>query len=192
MSGFAKTISRIAVSVCLLSLTAGLAKAAEPKDPVVTLMAVNDGVEGNSEATGSFDDMLLDTIYSQAFARIYRMAALSDELLDQQGYLTGQDEVVPSQDPCEMKDLKIVEGKPVGEVWPVEVFYDVSSCWGNPVDMSKPALHFQVVRENDRYVIDNFWNEGYDGGRLETSVKTRFADLVKDNVDIMLRLRPGE
>ncbi|MFN7011791.1 MAG: hypothetical protein ACK4PN_17355 [Allorhizobium sp.] len=177
---------RLPMLILMAALAGGTAEAAEPQDPVVTLMKVADGIEGNSEATGYFDDVLLQSIYSQSFAQIYRMAALGDELLDMQGEMTGQDEVVVSQDPCEMKDLKIVAGKPKGEVIPVEVFFDVSSCWGHKPDMTTPALHFHVTEEDGRYVIDNFWNSDYQDGRLETSVKARFADLVKSDVQLML------
>lgn len=177
---------RLPLLILMAALAGGTAEAAEPQDPVVTLMQVADGIEGNSEATGYFDDVLLQSIYSHSFAQIYRMAALGDELLDMQGEMTGQDEVVVSQDPCEMKDLKIVAGKPKGEVIPVEVFFDVSSCWGHKPDMTVPALHFHVIEEDGRYVIDNFWNSDYQDGRLETSVKARFADLVKSDVRLML------
>ncbi len=177
---------RLPMLILMAALAGGAAEAAEPQDPVVTLMKVADGIEGNSEATGYYDEILLQSIYSQSFAQIYRMAALGDELLDLQGEMTGQDEVVVSQDPCEMKDLKIVAGKPKGAVTPVEVFFDVSSCWGNKPDMTKPALYFHVIEEDGRYVIDNFWNSDYEDGRLETSVKARFADLVKSDVQLML------
>lgn len=175
------------VATGLLTVFSGVpAMADEPVDPVIALMKVADGIEGNSEATGYYDEVLLQSIYSQSFVQIYRMAALSDALLDMQGEMTGQDEVVVSQDPCEMKNLKIVAAKRKGVVVRVEVFFDVSSCWGNKPDMTVPALHVHVIQENGRYVIDNFWNDDYRDGRLETSVKARFADLVKSDVDLML------
>ncbi|SMC80975.1 hypothetical protein [Rhizobium sp. RU36D] len=178
--------------VLMMVLTAGAAHAAGPTDPVVTLMNVADGIEGNSEANGYYDEVLLQSIYSLSFVQTYRMAALSDELLDMGGMMTGQDEVVVSQDPCEMKGLKIVAGKPNADVTPVEVFFDVSSCWGNKPDMTKPALYFHVIQEDGRYVIDNFWNADYNKGQMSTSVKARFADLVKSNVDLMSAGAPAQ
>ena len=174
------------------SLVAGAAQAGEPQDPVVALMKVADGIEGNSAASDYFDEMLLTSIYSRSFAQIYRMAALGDELLDMQGFMTGQDEVVVSQDPCEMKDLRIVTGKPTGDRVPVDVYFDVSSCWGQKPDMKEPALRFHVIQEDGRYVIDNFWNADYQDGRLETSVKARYADLVRSDIDHMLKGFKGE
>lgn len=185
----AEISARIGAAIGLATLSvlaAGPAAAAEPIDPVVTLMKVADGIEGNSEAADYYDEVLLRSIYSRSFVQIYRMAALGDDLLDMQGEMTGQDEVVVSQDPCEMKDLRIVAGQPKGEVIPVEVFFDVSSCWGNTPDMTKPALYVHVIEEDGRYVIDNFWNSDDGEGRLETSVKARFADLVKSDVNLML------
>ncbi|NKN36552.1 hypothetical protein HFC70_09300 [Agrobacterium sp. a22-2] len=173
-------------------LAGGVVQAAEPQDPVVTLMKVADGIEGNSEATDYYDEVLLTSIYSRSFARIYRMAALGDDLLDLQGVMTGQDEVVVSQDPCPMRDLKIVAGKPKEDVVPVAVYFDVSSCWGNKPDMAQPALSFHVIKEDGRYVIDNFWNSDYQDGRLETSVKVKYADLAKSEIDHMLKGFDGE
>lgn len=178
---------KLSVLVLGFALIGGLAEAGQPQDPVVTLMKVADGIEGNSEATDYFDEVLLNSIYTKSFSQVYRMAALSDQLLDLQGVMTGQDEVVVSQDPCEMKDLKIVAGKAKDAVVPVEVFFDVSSCWGHKPDMTQPALRFHVVEQDGRYVIDNFWNSDYQNGDPETSVKARFASLVKDNVDMMVR-----
>ncbi|MBD3805444.1 MAG: hypothetical protein IE919_19760, partial [Thioclava sp.] len=90
-------------SAALFVASAGIGFANEPQDPVVALMAVVDGIEGNSEANDYFDEVLLTSIYSESFVQVYRMAALGDQLLDLQGEMTGQDEVVVSQDPCEMK-----------------------------------------------------------------------------------------
>lgn len=174
------------------SLAGGMAQAAEPQDPVATLMKVADGIEGNSQATDYYDEVLLTSIYSRSFSQIYRMAALGDDLLDLQGVMTGQDEVVVSQDPCPMRDLRIVAGKPKGDVVPVAVYYDVSSCWGNKPDMTEPALRFHVIEEDGRYVIDNFWNSDYQDGRLETSVKVKYADLAKSEIDHMLKGYDGE
>lgn len=172
--------------VLVMTLTASAAHAAQPTDPVSVLMKVADGIEGNSEASGYYDEVLLQSIYSRSFAQIYRMASLGDELLDMGGEMTGQDEIVVSQDPCEMKGLKIVAGKPKGDVTPVQVFFDVSSCWGDKPDMTKPAVYFHVIKEDGRFVIDNFWNNDYQNGRLDTSVKARFADLVGSQINLML------
>ncbi len=178
-----------AFSMALLVASAGIGFANEPQDPVVALMAVVDGIEGNSEANDYFDEVLLTSIYSESFVQVYRMAALGDQLLDLQGEMTGQDEVVVSQDPCEMKDLKIVPRPAKDKVTPVDVYFDVSSCWGNDPHLDQPSLTVHVISENGRYVIDNFWNSDYDGGRLETSVKVKFAALAKRYVDDMLTSR---
>ncbi|HLP70535.1 MAG TPA: hypothetical protein VK181_23765 [Rhizobium sp.] len=178
-----------AFSMALLVASAGAAFANEPQDPVAALMAVADGIEGNSEASDYFDEVLLTSIYSASFAAVYRMAALGDQLLDLQGEMTGQDEVVVSQDPCEMEELKIVPRPAKDKVTPVDVYFDVSSCWGNDPHLDRPSLTVHVISENGRYVIDNFWNSDYDGGRPETSVKAKFAALAKRYVDDMLTSR---
>lgn len=177
----------LTATLLVASVTSAFAN--EPRDPVVALMAVADGIEGNSEASDYFDEVLLTSIYSASFAQVYRMAVLGDQLLDLQGEMTGQDEVVVSQDPCEMKDLKIVPRPAKDKVTPVDVYFDVSSCWGNDPHLDQPSLTVHVVSENGRYVIDNFWNSDYDGGRLETSVKAKFAALAKQYVDDMLTSR---
>lgn len=179
----------VVFSAALFVASAASAFANEPQDPVVALMAVADGIEGNSEASDYFDEVLLTSIYSESFAQVYRMAALGDQLLDLQGEMTGQDEVVVSQDPCEMKDLKIVPRPAKEKVTPVDVYFDVSSCWGNDPHLDQPSLTVHVISENGRYVIDNFWNSNYHDGRLETSVKAKFAALAKRYVDDMLTSR---
>ncbi|WP_416796876.1 hypothetical protein [Ciceribacter azotifigens] len=179
----------VVFSVAFLVASAGAAFANEPQDPVAALMAVADGIEGNSEASDYFDEVLLTSIYSESFAQVYRMAALGDQLLDMGGEMTGQDEVIVSQDPCEMKDLKIVPRPAKDKVTPVEVFFDVSSCWRHDPHLDRPSLLVHVISENGRYVIDNFWNGDYDGGRFETSVKAKFAALAKRYVDDMLTSR---
>ncbi|GEO83171.1 MULTISPECIES: hypothetical protein [Alphaproteobacteria] len=181
-------MKRLVVVMAMWTLSAwSTALAADPADPVKALMAVADGVEGNSPASDYYDEVLLKSIYSKSFVQVYRMAALGDELLDLQGVMTGQDEVVVSQDPCEMKDLKIVTGPGRDGFIPVKVYFDISSCWGHKPNLREPSLWFHVVTEDDRYVIDNFWNSDYQNGRLETSVKARYADLVKTDIDMMLK-----
>lgn len=176
----------VVFSAALFVASAASAFANEPQDPVVALMAVADGIEGNSEASDYFDEVLLTSIYSASFVHVYRMAALGDQLLDLQGEMTGQDEVVVSQDPCEMKELKIVPRPAKDEVTPVEVYFDVSSCWGHDPHLDRPSLLVHVISENGRYVIDDFWNSDNIDGRPETSVKAKFAELAKRYVDDML------
>lgn len=173
-------------SLCLAIVLAGLPAqvlSADAAYPVKVLMSVAGWKGADAPAVNAndyFDDSLLSTIYSQSFVEVYRLAQKTDELQDGSGYMTGYDVVIGGQDSCELKDVRIEAAQKSGNVTPVSVYFDATSCFGQKPDMSKPKIVFHVIEEDGRSVIDNFWNRDYQGGDVSTSVKNEYADLTRD------------
>lgn len=122
-------VVRIApVLLTLFIATSSLA--ADPADPVKTLMVVA-GWTGEGapkvEAQDYFDETLLASIYSASFVEVYRIAQQVDELSDGQGYMTGYDVVIGGQDSCPLKDVRIETRPAVGVFTPVAVYLDAVS-----------------------------------------------------------------
>ena len=172
------------VSAVFLSPEA--AKADDPTLPVRQVMAVAGLTDPKIEPPledGYFNDVYLETIYSKSFANVYRMARYGDELGDNQGYLLGFDVVVGGQDSCPLKDGRFEVLPQKGQVIPIAVYFDAVSCWGWTPDLKTPNTIFHVIREDDRFVIDDFWSDEYNGGDAATSIKRQFADLAKGQID---------
>jgi hypothetical protein len=169
-------------------LLAAPAFAADPTDPVKTVMAVAGWAgEGATtvEANGYFDETLLASIYSSSFVEVYRLAQKVDELQDGQGYMTGYDEVIGGQDSCPLKDVRFETRPAVGAVTPVVVYFDAVSCFGQTPNLKEPSTIFHVIQQDGRYVIDNFWNHDYEAGKIDTSVKAEYAALTHAYLDFL-------
>ncbi|KQW28686.1 hypothetical protein ASE36_09295 [Rhizobium sp. Root274] len=170
-------------------LLAPPAFSADPVDPVRTVMAVA-GWQGEGQpavdAQDYFDENLLGSIYSASFVEVYRLAQKVDELQDGQGYMTGYDVVIGGQDSCPLKDVRFETRPAIGAVTPVAVYFDASSCFGNPPNLKEPMTIFHVIEQNGRYVIDNFWNHDYGADKLDTSVKAEYAALTHAYLDFLV------
>lgn len=177
----AQMLPRIVLAAAgLLSIQVSVVVAADVSEPVRRLMAVAGWTgEGapKSEADDYFAETLLGSIYSESFVDVYRVALKVDELSGDQGYMTGYDVVIGGQDSCPLKDVRVEALPPVGAVTPVAVYFDAVSCWGHVADLKTPQTIFHVIEENGRPVIDNFWNDAYRNGAVETSVKAEYANL---------------
>jgi hypothetical protein len=163
--------------------------AADPADPVKTLMVVA-GWTGEGapkvEAQDYFDETLLASIYSASFVEVYRIAQEVDELSDGQGYMTGYDVVIGGQDSCPLKDVRIETRPAVDAVTAVAVYLDAVSCFGQTPNLKEPNTVFHVIEQDGRYVIDNFWNHDYAAGKTETSVKAEYAALTHSYLDFLV------
>lgn len=184
MLKFIRVLSLLAPSLLALPTLA-----ADPVDPVKTLMAVA-GWTGDGappvEAKHYFDETLLASIYSASFVEVYRIAQKVDELSDGQGYMTGYDEVIGGQDSCPLKDVRFETRPAVDGVTPIAVYFDAVSCFDQTPDLTKPNTIFHVVEQDGRYVIDNFWSRDYEGGKLDSSVKADYADLTHSYLNFLL------
>ncbi|MDH4439340.1 MAG: hypothetical protein QE284_03045 [Rhizobium sp.] len=170
-------------------LLAEPAFASDPTDPVKTVMAVAGWTDEGAttvEANGYFDETLLASIYSLSFVEVYRLAQKVDELRDGQGYMTGYDEVIGGQDSCPLKDVRFETLPAVGAVTPVAVYLDGVSCFGQTPNLKEPNTIFHVIQQDGRYVIDNFWNHGYEAGKIDTSVKAEYAGLTHAYLDFLV------
>jgi hypothetical protein len=180
--------TRIAVVLAAV-LAAVPAFASDPTDPVKTLMVVA-GWTGEGaptvEAQNYFDESLIASIYSTSFVEVYRLAQKVDELQDGQGYMTGYDEVIGGQDSCPLKDVRFETRPAVGAVTPVAVYLDAVSCFGQTPKLKEPNTIFHVIHQDGRYVIDNFWNHGYEAGKIDTSVKAEYAGLTHAYLDFLV------
>lgn len=174
------------LAVVLLSTAAF---AADPADPVKTLMAAA-GWHGDGaptvDAEDYFDESLLSSIYSASFVEVYRLAQKVDELSDGQGYMTGYDVVIGGQDSCPLKDVRIETRPVVDLVTPVAVYFDAVSCFGQTPNLKEASTIFHVVQQDGRYVIDNFWNHDHASGQIETSVKAEYAALTHSYLDFLV------
>ena len=181
-------VLRIAFTLMPL-LVATSTFAADPADPVKTLMAVA-GWHGEGapsvEAQDYFDEQLLETIYSASLVEVYRLAQKVDELQDGQGDMTGYDVVIGGQDSCPLKDVRFEMRPAVGAVTPVAVYFDAVSCFGQTPNLKEPNTIFHVVDQDGRYVIDNFWNHNYAAGKIDTSVKAEYAALTHAYLDFLV------
>ena len=73
------------------------------------------------------------------------------------------DPIVSGQDSCSLKDLKIVPAAPAGGRTDVAVTFDNISCLEDPGDRKPAELHFIVVEEKGRAVIDDILRGGEQG-----------------------------
>lgn len=183
-------LTSVRIAVALASILVSLpALANDATDPVRAVMAVA-GWHGEGqpsvEAQDYFDEKLLGTIYSASFVEVYRLAQKVDELQDGQGYMTGYDVVIGGQDSCPLKDVRFETRPPVGAAIPVAVYFDAMSCFGQKPDLKEPNTIFHVIEQDGRYVIDNFWNRDYAGGKAETSVKAEYAALTHAYLDFLV------
>lgn len=142
------------------------ARAAEPAAPVTEIM--QEAVKGWAEEAPQqgedyFSPSRLGRIYSRAFAQTYQAAA-KFPAYDEGDSPFGYDVIVSGQDSCSLKDLSILSGPDMAGKSDVKVTFDNTHCFGDRAADWKPAeLHFIVIEEDGRSVIDDIVRAGETG-----------------------------
>ncbi|SER46361.1 hypothetical protein [Rhizobium sp. NFR03] len=149
----------------LFALAGTAALAADATAPVKEIMTeAQNGWSENpvGEPRDYFDDERLGRIYSQDFVRVYKDATRFPAFEDGDSPLD-YDPIVSGQDSCSLKDLKIVPATPATGHTDVAVTFDNISCLEDPGDRKPAELHFIVVEEKGRAVIDDILRGGERG-----------------------------
>ncbi|TCM58922.1 MULTISPECIES: hypothetical protein [unclassified Rhizobium] len=147
------------------TLAATAAQAADVTAPVKEIMTeAQNGWSENpvGEPRDYFDEERLKRIYSQDFARVYTDATRFPAFEDGDSPLD-YDPIVSGQDSCSLKDVKIVPAAPEGARADVAVTFDNISCLEDPGERKPAELHFIVVEENGKPVIDDILRGGEQG-----------------------------
>lgn len=153
--------------------SAASAQAADPAAPVTEIMqaAVKAWAEeAPQDGEGYFSQARLDRIYSRDFVKNYQAAA-KFPAYDEGDSPFDYDVIVSGQDGCSIKNLAIVPGPETAGKSDVRVTFDNTHCLGERAADWKPAeLHFNVIEEDGRPVIDDIVRAG-DGGSLKAELQ---------------------
>jgi hypothetical protein len=156
----------------LASCAVSAAEAADPAAPVNEIMqeAVKGWAEDAQPGEDYFSEARLQRIYSQDFAKVYHEAA-KFPAYDEGDSPFDYDVVVSGQDSCAIKDLSVATGAQADGKSDVKVTFDNTHCLGERTADWKPnELHFMVIEENGRAVIDDIVRTG-DAGSLKTELQ---------------------
>lgn len=152
----------VAIAIGLV-LLAGVAKAADPVDPVRQIMEYTKANWSGEDGTGKdyFDPSLLDTLYSRRLSTLYREAAKYPVFGDEGGSPFDYDVITSSQDGCPLEDVTIAPGKTANGATDVAVSFKLMACFeGDPIKDTVSTVHFTVIEEGGRPVIDDVLRAG--------------------------------
>ncbi len=148
------------------------AQAADPSAPVNEIMqeAVKGWAEEAQAGEDYFSPARLGRIYSEDFAKAYREAA-KFPAYEEGGSPFDYDVIVSGQDSCSIKDLSVTPGAPADGKSDVTVTFDNTHCFGErPADWKPSELHFIVIEEGGKPVIDDIVRAG-DAGSLKSELQ---------------------
>jgi hypothetical protein len=160
------------LATLLLVVLAASAHAADPAAPVNEVMqeAVKGWAEDAQPGEDYFSEARLSRIYSADFATAYRAAAKFPAYDDGDSPFD-YDVIVSGQDSCTIKDLVVVPGPETDGKSDVKVTFDNTHCFGDREPNWKPTeLHFMVIEENGRPVIDDIMR-GDDLGSVKAELQ---------------------
>lgn len=169
-------MTRLFLLLLLSSTTAAVA--ADATAPVREIMAeAENGWSENpsGEPKDYFDGERLDRIYSQAFARTYRAAA-KFPAFEEGDSPFDYDVIVNGQDSCALKDVQIVPKPQAEGLTDVDVSFDNTSCFDGVAEPGRTELHFMVIEEGGRPVIDDIVRAGQGG-----SVKSELDGIARQS-----------
>lgn len=171
-------MTRLLILLLAAFATTTGARAADPTAPVREIMAeAENGWSENpsGEPKDYFDAERLDRIYSHDFARVYRAAA-KFPAFDEGDSPFDYDVIVNGQDSCALKDVAITPKPAVDQRTEVDVSFDNTSCFEGVAEPGRTELHFMVVEEDGRPVIDDIVRAGQGG-----SVKTELDGIARQS-----------
>lgn len=151
--------------VVLACCTFSAAHAGDPAAPVNEIMqeAVKGWAEEAQPGEDYFSEARLGRIYSEDFVKAYREAA-KFPAYDEGDSPFDYDVIVSGQDSCSIKDLLVVAGPETDGKSDVTVTFDNTHCFGERAADWKPSeLHFMVIEEGGKAVIDDIIRAGETG-----------------------------
>lgn len=155
------------------------ALAADVTEPVRAVMAA---AEANwSQTPGEFQDYFsperLGSLYSEAFADLYRKAA-DTPFAKEMGTPFDWDVIVNGQDGCPLKNLSVAAAGQDGPATLVVARFQGLTCFGAEAEYQAfQETTFRVVQEGGRPVIDDIVHV-MDGERM--SLKAQMDAIIKD------------
>lgn len=145
-----------ALAAALLLLTASPALAADPQDPVKSIMDLAVALWSDDpkvEGQDYFDKSRLATLYSKAFADAYREAA-KHPLYDESSGPFGYDVITNGQDGCPLKEVNIANQGDKAGITDIKVTFKLWTCYDDdPNKNSVSEVHFDVIKEDGKPVI---------------------------------------
>jgi hypothetical protein len=173
---------RITNIAFILAVLATPAAAFSPEEPVKALVdaTVDNWAGVNEEFTFVLGETMLNTVYSKAFAKAYRdaKAKITADAGDGEDYEPfGYDIITNSQDGCPLQDVKSNIASSAGGKAEVVVSFKHFSCMGDQKEYQLlNVVHFDVVEEGGRAVVDNIRHQGDDG---EQSLRDDLEDILQ-------------
>ncbi|WP_455271510.1 hypothetical protein [Rhizobium herbae] len=140
-------------------------QAADPVAPVNEVMqeAVKGWAEEPQPGEDYFSEARLGRIYSQDFSKAFHAAA-KFPAYDEGDSPFDYDVIVSGQDSCSIKDLSVTADPQTGGRSDVTVTFDNTHCFGERAADWKPSeLHFMVIEEGGKTVIDDIVRTGESG-----------------------------
>lgn len=147
-----------AIAAVLLLLVGSPAFAADPQDPVKSVMDLavalwND--DPKVDGQDYFDKTRIDTLYSKSFADAYREAA-KHPIYDEASGPFGYDVITNGQDGCPLKEVNIANQGDKAGVTDIKVTFKLWTCYDDdPNKNSISEVHFDVITENGKPVISD-------------------------------------
>ncbi|HEX2146072.1 MAG TPA: hypothetical protein VHG11_00270 [Pseudorhizobium sp.] len=160
---------RIIPIAAAFGLVATVAPAADSTHPVREVMDVTIRNWGNAESEWSyiFDPDPLKRLFSRRFQAGYEAASKRPAYETEDGGPGdpfGYDVVTASQDGCPIEDLSIAAEPPQDGLTKVKVTFKLWRCIDQPeLRESVNEVHFDVVAEEGRFVIDDIHRVTPDG-----------------------------
>ncbi|MGO7212944.1 hypothetical protein ACC817_24350 [Rhizobium ruizarguesonis] len=170
----------IAVVIASLIAFSGIGHAADIIAPVKEIMEAtkSNWADNNSDWTDIFDASRLDRLYSRDFVAKYRAAAQFPAVDDDGISPFDYDVIVNGQDTCPLEDLTMAAAPVVDGVAEVTVRFKKSACSDAPDAKDYTTVHFLVVEEGGKPVIDDIVTENIET-QARDSLKATMALIAK-------------
>ena len=166
----------------LLALTPGLAHADSVPAPVKEIMDVEIASWSSGDDQGDlFSTDRLGRLYSRDFAAKYTAAthfpAYGDDPI---GSPFEHDVITSSQDGCPLEDISMKPNGAIDGAEDVVVTFRLMGCAEDAADKARVTeVHFRVIKEGGRPVVDDVLTEPETKGAAFDSLKATMASIVK-------------
>ncbi|MBY3044696.1 hypothetical protein [Rhizobium leguminosarum] len=170
----------IAVVIACLIAFSGTGHAADIIAPVKEIMDAtkSNWADNNSDWTDIFDASRLDHLYSRDFVAKYQAAAQFPAIDDDGISPFDYDVIVNGQDACPLEDLTMAAAPVVDGVAEVTVSFKKSACSDAADAKDYTTVHFQVVEEGGKTVIDDIVTDNIET-QARDSLKATMALIAK-------------
>ncbi|MGO7169131.1 hypothetical protein AB9F47_18910 [Rhizobium leguminosarum] len=170
----------VAVVIACLIAFSGTGYAADATTPVKEVMEAtkSNWADNNSDWTDIFDASRLDHRYSRDFVAKYQAAAQFPAVDDDGISPFDYDVIVNGQDACPLEDLTMAAAPVVDGVAEVTVRFRKSTCSDAPDAKDYTTVHFLVIEEGGKPVIDDIVTENIET-QARDSLKATMALIAK-------------